>query len=264
MSETAFYVCYLFIVILLIRSYTEMIHLCGETISSLSKFMNLLIPLVLSLLVANGSVATVGIMQPVLLLMISIINTIISKLILPILFISTMIGLVSNISENIDISKLPKFLQKACTWGLEFMLVIFVGILSIEGTLASNVDGVTVKGAKMVVSTVIPVVGKAISDATDSILGAASITKNAVGVLGVIVMSSITILPIIKVLVMTTIYHLGGALLEPMVDKRITKCMADIGDAMKMIFAVLATTSILFIIATTLMIKIGNFTMMYQ
>ncbi|MBQ9279821.1 MAG: stage III sporulation protein AE [Clostridia bacterium] len=257
-SEIAFYVCYLFIVILIITSYTDIIGICEETIHQLGDFMNILIPLILALLVANGNIATVGMLKPVLLVMISFINVIVSKFILPVLFISAMVELVSNITENIDVSKLPQFMQKFCMWGLELMIVIFVGILSVEGTLAANVDGVTAKGAKAVVSTVIPVVGKALSDATDSILGAASITKNAIGVLGVIVILSISLVPLIKVLVMMLIFQVGSALVEPVVDKRISKCMANIGESMKMIVGVMATTSVLFMIATTLMMKIGN------
>ena len=246
------------------QSYTEMVQICGNTIIKLCDFMNLLIPLILALLVANGSIVTVGMMQPALLVMISVISVVISKVILPVLYISSIIRLISHVSENIDVSKLPKFLQKVCTWSLELMLVIFIGILSLEGTLASNVDGITAKGAKAVVSTVIPVVGKALSDATDSILGAASITKNAIGVLGVIVLAGISIGPLLKALVMMIVFQLGAALVEPMVDKRISSCISEIGDSIKMIFAVLATSSILFIISTTLMIKVGNFSMMYR
>lgn len=263
-SEVAFYVCYLFVVILIISTYTEIVEICQNTVNHLSSFMNLLIPLILTLMVANGSISTVGMLQPILLLMVSVINVIVSKIILPVLLISTMIGLISHVSENIDISKLPKFLQKTCMWGLELMIVIFVGVLSLEGTLASNVDGITVKGTKTVVSTIIPVVGKAISDATDSILGAASITKNAIGVLGVLVMAGIALGPLIKVLVMMMIFNLESALMEPIVDKRITNCMTEIGNSIKMVLAVLASVSFLFIVATTLMIKMGNFTLMYR
>ena len=263
-SEVAFYVCYLFILLLIIRSFTDVMTVCEQTITKLSDFMNMLIPLLLALLVANGSITTVGMLQPVLVLMISFINILISKCILPVIFIATMIHLISLISENINVSKLPKFLQKASFWALELVLLIFFGVLSVEGTLAANVDGIAAKGAKTIVSTVIPVVGKALSDATDSILGAASIMKNALGVLGVLVILGIALAPLVKVLVMTLIYHLGAALMEPIVDKRITTALSTIGDSMKMTLALLATISVLFILATTLLIKMGNFTIMYR
>lgn len=258
-SEIAFYVCYLFVIILIITSYTDMVSVCRDTITKLDSFMNMLIPLVLGLLVANGNIVSVSILQPVLLIMTSIINILISNVIFPIILVSTMMSLIGNISENIKISKIPKLLQKACLWCLEFILIIFIGILSIEGTLGANVDGVTAKAAKSIVSTVIPVVGKALSDATDSILGATMITRNAIGIVGVIAIISIVLNPLISVLVMMITYNVASALIEPIVDPRISKCMSGMGDSIKIIFSLMATVCMLFIISTTIMIKIGNF-----
>ena len=258
-SEIAFYVCYLFIIILIIASYTDIVSLCKETITKLNDFMNMLIPLVLSLLVANGSIVSVSILQPILLVMTSTINVIVANVILPIIFISTMMNLIGNISENIKVSKIPKLLQKTCLWCLEFILIIFIGILSIEGTLGANVDGVTAKAAKSIVSTVIPVVGKALSDATDSILGATLITRNAVGIIGMIAIISIVLNPLISALIMMITYNVASALIEPIVDSRISKCMSGMGDSIKIVFALMATVCMLFIISTTIMIKLGNF-----
>lgn len=258
-SEIAFYVCYLFITILIIASYTDIVSLCKDTITKLNDFMNMLIPLVLGLLVANGSIVSVSILQPILLVMTSTINVIVANVILPIIFISTMMNLIGNISENIKVSKIPKLLQKTCLWCLEFILIIFIGILSIEGTLGANVDGVTAKAAKSIVSTVIPVVGKALSDATDSILGATLITRNAVGIVGMIAIISIVLNPLISALIMMITYNVASALIEPIVDSRISKCMSGMGDSIKIVFALMATVCMLFIISTTIMIKLGNF-----
>ena len=258
-SEIAFYVCYLFIIILIIASYTDIVSLCKDTITKLNDFMNMLIPLVLGLLVANGSIVSVSILQPILLVMTSTINVIVANVILPIIFISTMMNLIGNISENIKVSKIPKLLQKTCLWCLEFILIIFIGILSIEGTLGANVDGVTAKAAKSIVSTVIPVVGKALSDATDSILGATLITRNAVGIIGMIAIISIVLNPLISALIMMITYNVASALIEPIVVSRISKCMIGMGDSIKIVFALMATVCMLFIISTTIMIKLGNF-----
>ncbi len=125
-SEVAFYVCYIFIVILVINSFTEIIATCRETIIKLNDFMNILIPLILTLLVTNGNIASVGMMQPVLLLMTSLINILISSIALPIIFISTMMNIISNIYENISLTKLPKLLQKSTVWCVEFLLIVFI------------------------------------------------------------------------------------------------------------------------------------------
>lgn len=50
------------------------------------------------------------------------------------------------------------------------VLTLFVGFLSIEGTLSSSVDGITAKTTKAAVSNFVPIVGKILGDAVDTVL----------------------------------------------------------------------------------------------
>lgn len=226
--------------------------------------MNLLIPLVLSLMIANGTIVSAGMMKPVLLLMISLINILISKILFPITFLSLVMSIVGNISESIKFSKLPQTIQKFSLSFLKCTLALFIGILSIEGTLAANVDGFTVKTTKAIVSTTIPVVGKALSDATDSVIGAASITKNAIGILGIIVIFIIAIEPLLKLFTLMIVFDIASGLIEPIADKRISTCMSLTSNSIKMLLGLLSVVSILFILSISMMIKISNFSIMYS
>ena len=98
-----------------------------------------------------------------------------------------------------QIEKLSKFLKSSVVWVLGIVLTIFVGVVSLEGTLSSSVDGITAKTAKSAVSTIIPVVGKVLGDVVDSVLGCGIILKNAIGLIGVIIVIGICITPIIKI-----------------------------------------------------------------
>ena len=71
---------------------------------------------------------------------------------------STILSLVSNISEEIKVDQISKFLKKSVMYLIEFMMIIFIGILSLEGTLSAGVDGMSAKVAKTVVSNTVPVV----------------------------------------------------------------------------------------------------------
>lgn len=262
-KEVAFYIAYLVIVGLIINSYLNVGDVCKETIIKLSEFINLLVPLVLGLMVANGTIVSAGMMQPVLLAMTTIINSVVANFILPLIFISLVINIVSNVSENIKISKLPEMIQRYSINFLKCALAIFIAVLSIEGTLSANVDGFTAKTTKAIVSTTIPVVGKALSDAADSVIGAASITKNAIGIIGILVVFAIVIQPIVKVFSLMLIFNVASALIEPIADKRISNCMSVTGDAIKNLFALVSTISIIFILAISLMLKVSNFSIMY-
>lgn len=263
-SEIAFYVCYMLIIVVIVSAFSNISNICISSIKKLKDFMELIIPLLIALLVGMGNISTATILQPVLLGMISVISILISNLVIPIVMTSTVLNLVSNISAQINVDKIGTFLKKTVMYILEFVMIIFIGLLSIEGSLASGVDGVTSKITKTVVSNAVPVVGKLISDTADSVLGGISITKNAVGIIGILVILIIAITPLVKSFILMTLFNLTSAICDSIADARISKCMSVTADSMKLMFGIMVMISFLFIIAITLMIKMTNFSLVYR
>ena len=149
-------------------------------------------------------------------------------------------------------------------WLLGIVLTIFVGLISLEGTLASSIDGITAKTAKAAVSSMIPVVGKILGDSVDSVLGCGLVLKNALGVVGVIVIIGICVITIIKLTILTIMYNISSAVIEPLADEKIVKLLEEFGDVFKLLLAILCSVSIILIIGVTLVIKISNSGMMYR
>lgn len=169
-SQVAYYVEYILIVTLVMTSFTNVIDMVKTTITNLVGYINILIPLLLALVMTTGTTITASALQPVILGIIVFIGNGITLYVLPILLISTVLGIVSNISDKIQIGKLSKMLKSSIVWVLGFVLTMFVSILSLEGTLTSSVDGLTIKGLKAASSTFIPVVGKVLGDSVDTVL----------------------------------------------------------------------------------------------
>lgn len=169
-SQVAYYVEYILIVTLVMTSFTSVIDMVKDTITNLIGYINILIPLLLALVMTTGTAVTASVMQPVILGAIVFIGNGITLFFLPMLLISTVLGIVSNLSDKIQIGKLSKMLKSSIVWVLGFVLTMFVSILSLEGTLTSSVDGLTIKGLKTASSTFIPVVGKVLGDSVDTVL----------------------------------------------------------------------------------------------
>lgn len=169
-SQVAYYVEYILIVTLVMTSFTNVIDMVKDTITNLVGYINILIPLLLALVMTTGTTITASAIQPIILGIIVFIGNGITLFFLPILLISTVLGIVSNISDKIQIGKLSKMLKSSIVWSLGFVLTMFVSILSLEGTLASSVDGLAIKGLKTASSTFIPVVGKVLGDSVDTVL----------------------------------------------------------------------------------------------
>lgn len=263
-SQIIYFVQYILIVTLIMSNFTEIIKIVKETANNLVGFINVLIPLLLTLLVYTGNFATSTLLQPIILFISNFIGNIIVNILIPIVMIIVVFSIISKISERVQVNNLSKFLKSGVVWFLGVVLTIFVGVVSLEGTLSSSVDGVTAKTAKAAVSSVIPVVGKVLGDVVDSVLGCGVILKNAVGFIGVIVILGICIIPIIKIATLSIIYSLSSAVIQPIADNKIVKLLDEMGGVFKLLLGILCSLSVLLIIGVTMVVKISNSGMMYR
>ena len=263
-SKLIYYVQYILIVTIVMMNFSQIVQVVKDTCNNLIGFMNILVPLLISLMIYTGSITTSGILEPIILFLINFIGNMIQNIIIPIVLIFTSLIIISKISNNIQIEKLSKFLKSGVVWFFGIVLTIFVGVVSLEGTLSSSVDGITAKTTKAVVSSAVPVVGKILGDAVDTVLGCGIILKNAVGMIGVIIVIGICIIPILKLGILTIAYKLVSAICEPIADKNIISLLDQIGDIYKIFLAILCSISVMLIIGTALVVKISNTGMMYR
>lgn len=88
--------------------------------------------------------------------------------------------------------------------------------------------------------------------------------KNAVGIVGVIIIIGICVLPIIKLTILMTVYYLGAAVCQPIADEKIIKLLDQMGDTFKVLLGILCSVSVMFIIGVTLVMNISNSGLMYR
>lgn len=256
-SQVAYYVQYIMIVTLVMTSFSQIIIMVKESIQNLVSFINLLIPILITLMVTTGNMVSATTIEPIILLMITVIGNFIVNIVIPIVLISTALGIVSQISDKVQIDKLAKFFKSSTVWVLGVILTLFVGVASLEGSLSSSIDGVTAKTTKAAVSNFIPVVGKILGDAVDTVMGCSVILKNALGMVGVIIIIGICIIPITKLVTLMTMYYLGSALCQPIADGKIIKLLGHMGDTFKLLLAILSSVSVMLIIGVTIIVKIS-------
>ena len=257
-SKVAYFIQYLLIVTIIINTFTDMLDIVQDAITDITNFMNLLVPILITLMLTTGSIVSSGVAETALLFLINIMGVLINNFIVPLVLISTTLSIVSNFSDKVHIDRLSKFIKSAVIWILGIILTVFVCTLSIEGTLSSSVDELTSKTTKAAISNFIPVVGKIMGDSLDTVIGCANILKNGVGVIGLIIIFSIAILPVIKIAVMWALIRLVSALCEVVADEKIVKLLDCIGDSYKILFGILVSVSVMFIVGITIVIRMTS------
>ncbi len=263
-SQIAYFVEYIIIITLVLNNFADIISMVKNAIIDLVGFSNSLIPLLITLMLTTGAIVSAGVVKPVLLILINFIGNFIIDFILPLVMIGTTLGIISKISNKVRVDKLAKFLKSAGVWILGIIMTLFVTVLSLEGSITETVDGVTAKTAKAAVSTVIPVVGKILGDASDSVIGCAGILKNAVGLVGMIVIVGICITPIMKLSLLSLTYYIASCICQPIADEKTIGLLDSIGDTFKILLAILFCISVMLIVGLTIVIKVSNGTLLYR
>ncbi|MFZ5966262.1 MAG: stage III sporulation protein AE [Bacillota bacterium] len=262
-AKLAHAVCYLVIVAIAIQSFTIAISTGSRLISDMVTFMQALLPVLLTLLMAMGGLTATAIFQPIIFASLGFISSLMKDFVLPLIFFSSILSIVNHLSEKIQVSKLASLLKQIGVAAIGCLLTVFVGIITIQGVAASTTDGVTLRTAKFAVGF-IPVVGGFVTDAVDAVLGCSLLLKNAIGGFGLFALALLVIIPLLKIATLILIYKVASAMIEPITDNRLVDCLNDLSNSLTMLFGTVLSVAIMFFMAITIIISAGNITVMMR
>lgn len=263
-GELAFYACYIAIVSVAVISFDSAIRLGLSAIDQMVNFMYATLPLLITLLVSSGNFTSGSVFQPVLVMIIDVSAMIMKNAFIPMIFFSTVLSIINNISGKIQLSRLAGFFKQIAGWGIGILLTVFVAVLTTQGSLGAVVDGVAGKITKYAIGTFVPVTGKYLADAADAVLGYTLLVRNATGLAVMIGIISICIIPLLKMVAVIAIYRITCALVEPISEKRVTDCISDIAGSMTYILGIASTIAFMFLISVTVIISAGNLSTMIR
>ena len=263
-SKVAYSIIYMVLVILALNSFHIVISYTNETIGTMISFVLALVPLLLALIATSGGVISAAFFHPVILFLMNSSGLIMQYIILPLLFLATLLSIVSTMSEQYKVSQLAALLRNWSIGLMGLFLTVFLGVISVQGVSAAVTDGVAIKTAKFVTGNFIPVIGRMFTDATDTVVSASVLLKNTVGIAGVAILLIIVAFPAIKILMISFIYKFAAAILQPLGGGPIIKCLDIISQSVIYVFAALGIVSLMFFLSITVIVAAGNLTMMMR
>lgn len=258
-TQVAFFACYALLIMLLTKSFFISLNLGKEVLTSIIDFMNVIVPVIVMLIATSGGVTSAVTIDPIVLGAVSITPRIYTYFLFPLILAYFTLQFVNNLSSEFKIDRMCKFIKQVVMISQGFILTIFVGILTLRGMTADTLDAVAVKTVKFAVDNFVPIVGKAFSDAIITVAGYSLAMKSVITSLGVIVLVVIVIYPIIKIGLMAICFKLTSAVIEPVVDSKISSSVETVGEALFMIMSCIISVSIMFFIMASMMATAGNF-----
>ena len=263
-SLLAYSVCFIFLCVIALSAFYQGLTLARETVGNMVGFMEALLPLLLSLLAGVGALTSVALLTPLMLLVVGVTSVVVKDIILPLLFLTAVLECVNYLSGKYKLTNLTGVLKQAGMMILGFVLVVFIGIVSIQGVAGSIADGLTLRTAKYATATFIPVVGKMFADTVELVMGASLLLKNAVGIFGVLSISLLCALPLIKLISLVIVLKIAGALIQPMGDEKMAKCLDAMGNNLLLLFGAVLTVALMFFLIITMIIGAGSVALMLR
>lgn len=256
-ADMGFFVLYLLLITLLLQTFEIMIDSVTSSLQLLTEFMKVLCPVYLmASAVVTGSGTSV-VFYNLLLFLIYLVQNIVCCFVIPLIHVYLMIRLMNEISPEPYLDRFADLAGTVIAWILKTMLVGIVGINLIQGLISPALDQVKRSGLQKGLEA-IPGIGNTIGGVTEIVLSAVTLIRNGIGVAGAVVCVAICLVPLIQIAVMTLLYKLASALLEPVSDGRITACIAGAGDAAVLLLKTVYTSAVLFLITIVIVAAIRS------
>ncbi|MDF2941780.1 MAG: hypothetical protein K0S01_638 [Herbinix sp.] len=250
-SETGYYITYLLLFGLLISSFIIASRIAATTISSILDFMKAMVPTYFMSVAFTSGATTSLVYYEAALTLITVVDFLIIKVIIPMINFYLVIMLANNLSKEDMLSRLADLFSSAISWLLKSMLAAVIGFNAIQGLIVPVADQVK-RSALLKASEALPGIGDALGGVTETVLGAGVLLKNAIGVAGLIAILIMSAVPFLKLLMITVVYKVGCAALQPISDKRFIECISASAKSAAMLLQTVFVGAVLFLLSITI------------
>ncbi|NLW16119.1 MAG: stage III sporulation protein AE [Firmicutes bacterium] len=263
-ADIAYLICFLVVMGFALQSYGRALSLTRDALDSMLSFVHALFPLLLTVVMTAGNVSSAALFNPLLILVLNAISTLIVNVAVPLIFFAGVLILANNLSQNIKVSRLAFLLRDVGAGLMGVLFMIFVGFNIAQATVGAVADGVAVRAGKFAVKTFLPVVGGMLSDGFETIAGCTALIGNTLSFLGVIGIFLYCALPAMRIIALLAVFRLVGAIIQPLGGGLLSNALNEISGIFTYFFGALAVVGVMLFILITVVVGTGNSALMLR
>ena len=259
-SQMAENACFLVLAAALAADLRVYLQEADSTVSRMAELMQVLFPMLLTLLAAVGATSGAALFKPAVAAASGTMTALARGVSLQLAVGVAVVTLLDYLSPRMRLSKLSALLRSLSGWTLGAAFTVFIGVTAMQGLTAAAADGVGIRAAKYAVDNLVPVVGGMFADTMDTLVGCAMLVKNALGVTGLFLLLSVAGAPLLRMLGAVMAYRLCAALLQPAVPERVSGMIHDFSDVLMLLFIIELSVGAMFLLLVAQMLAVGNLT----
>ena len=251
-------VCFMTVVILTIGMITSLSDVSLNAINSMVTQMNTLFPILLTLMVGIGAAASASVFQPIVAIISTYVADFFTYLVLPLFIFSFVFGIINNISDNIKLDKFNSFISSLFKWCVGIVFTLFFAIFTIQGISAGSFDSLSIRTTKYTIRSYIPVMGGYLSDGMDLILSSSILIKNSIGLVGLFLIITTIISPLLEIVVFSLLLKLTSAILQPMGNSKTSNFLMSTSKSITMLSSCIIAVGFMYLISVGLVMTTSN------
>lgn len=257
-SNVVYLVCFSMVMVSVITALYSVYSRVYTAINSLAQITEVSVPILLTLMIANGANVTAKVYQPTVTMLTGGVVNIVSNILLPMCIFALVFTVISNLSNNVRVTKTATFLNSTGSWLLGTVFMVFFAFLSVQGITAMSIDGVSIRAAKFATKTYIPILGGYLADGFDLIIAGSTLIKNAFGVVVLIAFFSTILAPLLSLVVYNLALQLLSAVVEPIADSRFVSFFSSVGKNLTFMALLVIAVAFMFFLLITMAIYTAN------
>ncbi len=240
--------------ILLFRA-NAMIALGAETVRELSEYGKLLYPVLTAAVAAQGGVTASAALYAGTAAFDMVLSSLISNLLVPMVYLFLALAAANSAVGEDLLKKMRDLIRNTMNWCLKTILMIFTTYMSITGVVSGTTDAAALKATKVTISSVVPVVGGILSDASEAVLVSAGMAKNAAGIYGILAILAVFLEPFLRIGSHYLVLKATAAVCGIFGAKNLTGLVEDFSAAMGLLLAMTGSSCLLLLISTVCFLK---------
>lgn len=236
-------------------STRSLMTLAVSTVRELEEYGRLLLPVMTAAMAAQGGTAASAALYAGTALFDLVLSRLISSLLVPAVWLFLALSVSAAAGGGAPLKKLRDLILQAVSRTLKILLSVYTAYMSLTGVISGTTDAAMLKATKLTVSTVVPVVGSILSDASETVLVSAALVKNAAGVYGILALLALFLSPFLTIAVHCLLLKLTAALCSLLGCRGITELTGDFSSAMGLMLAMTGSMCLLQLISTVCFLK---------
>lgn len=246
-SDMGFYMIYLLIFLIMMRSFGVCYSLTENVIVDLIDFMKVLMPTYLMAAAVSAYRTSAVIYYEGFLLLIYYLQKMVAIIVLPAIRCYVLFVMLGHLGKEEFFSKGREGIKKLILFLFKAMIGVTAGLQMIQGMISPAIDEFKQTALSRGISS-LGNIGNVAQNVTDVVLGSGILLKNGIGVAAAVVIVSICLIPVAEVGCYTLFYNVLAAVSEPISDKRLTNAIGDMGEGIGLLGRLLFTICAMFLL----------------